>query len=43
MTPEIVKDIIQNMIRKHLGWLVIWGAVFGGAIGVTLSSLQLLA
>ena len=21
------------MIRKHLGWLVVWGGVFGGLIG----------
>ena len=33
MTPQHVKEIIQNMIRKHLGWLVVWGAVFGGGIG----------
>lgn len=33
MTPEMVKDILQRMIRKHLGWLVVWGAVFGGLIG----------
>jgi len=33
MTPELVKDIMQRMIRKHLGWLVVWGAVIGGLIG----------
>jgi uncharacterized membrane protein YheB (UPF0754 family) len=33
LTPENVKHIVQNMIRKHLGWLVIWGGVFGGFIG----------
>ena len=33
LTPEMVKDIIQRMIRQHLGWLVVWGAVFGGLIG----------
>ncbi len=41
MTPELVKDIMQRMIRKHLGWLVVWGAVFGGLIGLV-SSLFLL-
>ena len=24
MTPELVKDIMQRMIRRHLGWLVVW-------------------
>ncbi len=37
MTPELVKEIMQRMIRKHLGWLVVWGAVFGGLIGLVSS------
>ncbi|MCJ8314718.1 MAG: DUF445 domain-containing protein [Saccharospirillaceae bacterium] len=28
-----VKRIVQQLIKSHLGWLVIWGAVFGGIIG----------
>lgn len=34
LTPQLVKEIIQDMIRKHLGWLVVWGGVFGGGIGL---------
>ena len=34
MTPTMVKEIVQDMIRKHLGWLVVWGCAFGGAIGL---------
>ena len=34
LTPKMVKDIVQEMIKEHLGWLVIWGAVFGGIIGL---------
>lgn len=34
LTPAMVKDIIQNMIRSHLGWLVVWGGIFGGLIGL---------
>lgn len=34
LTPEQVKVIVQNMIRKHLGWLVVWGGVFGVFRGV---------
>ncbi len=33
LTPKLVKEIIQTMIKKHLGWLVVWGGVFGGLIG----------
>ena len=34
LTPQMVKDIIQQMIREHLGWLVVWGGVCGGLIGL---------
>lgn len=34
LTPKMVKDIIQQMIKEHLGWLVVWGGVFGGLIGL---------
>ncbi|WP_026803246.1 DUF445 domain-containing protein [Aliarcobacter lanthieri] len=34
LTPKMVKDIINNMIKEHLGWLVLWGAVFGGIFGL---------
>ena len=33
LTPGQVKNIIQEMIRKHLGWLVVWGGAVGGLIG----------
>lgn len=41
LTPKMVKEIIENMIHSHLGWLVIWGGVFGSAIGL-ISSLRFL-
>ncbi len=34
LTPQMVKEIIQHMIHKHLGWLVVWGAVLGGLMGL---------
>jgi uncharacterized membrane protein YheB (UPF0754 family) len=34
LTPAMVKDIVQQMIRQHLGWLVVWGGVFGALIGL---------
>ena len=38
MTPTMVKEIMQQMIRKHLGWLVVWGCVFGGLIGLAVTA-----
>jgi len=34
LTPQLVKEIVQAMIKKHLGWLVVWGGVLGGLIGL---------
>jgi uncharacterized membrane protein YheB (UPF0754 family) len=39
LTPQMVKEIMQQMIRDHLGWLVVWGGVFGGLIGFVSSLL----
>ncbi len=39
LTPALVKEIIQNLIREHLDWLVVWGGVFGGLIGLISSFL----
>ena len=33
LTPNMVKEIVQRLIKEHLSWLVVWGGVFGGAIG----------
>ncbi len=40
ITPQMVKEIIFNLMHEHLDWLVVWGGLFGGIIGV-LSSLVL--
>ncbi len=40
LTPEQVKTIIQDIIKSHLGWLVVWGGLFGGLIGLVTSVLQ---
>jgi len=34
LTPNMVKEIVERMIQEHLGWLVVWGGVFGGLIGL---------
>lgn len=37
MTPKMVKVVIQDMIRNHLSWLVVWGGIFGATIGTVVS------
>ena len=39
LTPEHIKIIMKEMIKKHLGWLVVWGGVFGFLIGLSLGIL----
>ena len=39
LTSQHVKIIIKQMIHKHLGWLVVWGGVFGFFIGIILGLL----
>mmetsp|Transcript_27370 Transcript_27370/g.54655 ORF Transcript_27370/g.54655 Transcript_27370/m.54655 type:complete len:295 (+) Transcript_27370:63-947(+) len=34
LTPEMVKSLMEDVIREHLGWLIVWGNVFGGLLGV---------
>ena len=34
LTPAKVKFMMERVIREHLGWLVVWGNVFGGLIGI---------
>lgn len=40
LTPHMVKEMLHALMKEHLGWLVVWGGVFGGVIGL-LSSLIL--
>ena len=41
LSPEEIKNIIQRMIKEHLGWLVVWGGFFGGFLGLLLSPIGL--
>ncbi len=33
LTPKMVKEMVEAIIAEHLGWLVVWGGVFGGIMG----------
>jgi len=37
LTPAQVKELVQRMIKEHLGWLVVWGGVIGGALGLVVA------
>ena len=39
ITPQMVKEMVESIIKEHLGWLVVWGGVFGGLLGVISSVL----
>lgn len=41
LTPERVKEMMEKVIRQHLGWLVVWGNVFGSIIGILSKALGL--
>lgn len=34
LTPVMVKEMLHSLMKEHLGWLVVWGGVFGGLIGL---------
>lgn len=42
LTPQQVKSIVQKMIKQHLGWLVVWGGVVGGLLGLAFAVIGLL-
>jgi len=34
LSPTMVKELVFALIHEHMGWLVVWGGVFGGLIGL---------
>jgi len=34
LTPEKVKLLLEEVMKEHLYWLIIWGNVFGGLLGL---------
>ena len=40
LTPERVRALIERVIRKQLGWLIVWGNVVGALVGVLYEALR---
>ncbi len=34
LSPQIIKRLVEELIHTHLQWLVVWGGIFGGLIGL---------
>jgi uncharacterized membrane protein YheB (UPF0754 family) len=34
LDPPVVKRLVEDVIRSHLGWLVVWGNVLGAVLGL---------
>ncbi len=34
LSPSMVKELVYRLIHEHMGWLVVWGGVLGGLIGL---------
>jgi len=40
LSPMMVKDMLLKLMSEHLGWLVVWGGVFGGILGLISSFIR---
>jgi len=40
LSPKMVKELLQNLMKEYLGWLVVWGGVFGGILGLVSSFIR---
>eukprot|EP01083_Nonionella_stella_P089759 250581_1 len=41
LTAPMVKKLMEEVMRKHLAWLIIWGNIFGALIGLISAILKL--
>jgi len=41
LTAEKVKFLLEDVMREHLNWLIFWGTVFGGCLGIICAAIGL--
>eukprot|EP01104_Vermistella_antarctica_P020306 TRINITY_DN8643_c0_g1_i1.p1 TRINITY_DN8643_c0_g1~~TRINITY_DN8643_c0_g1_i1.p1 ORF type:complete len:352 (+),score=104.08 TRINITY_DN8643_c0_g1_i1:336-1391(+) len=42
LSPEVVKKLMELVMREHLGWLIVWGNVFGALLGLFTETLTVI-
>lgn len=42
LNEHSVKRMVEDVIRRHCQWLIVWGNVFGGFIGILSAYFELL-
>jgi len=41
LTADKVKTLLEDIMREHLNWLIFWGTVFGGVLGIICAAIGL--
>ena len=41
VTPQMIQDIMYTVVLQYLGWLIVWGCVFGGIMGAICEAAKL--
>ena len=41
LTKDRVTSLLQQIIAKHLGWIVVWGTVFGAVVGMLCEAINI--
>ena len=41
VTPQMIQDIMYAVVLQYLGWLIVWGCVFGGIMGAICEAVNL--
>ena len=41
LEPIHVKLLLEKVMRKHLGWIILWGNIFGGMIGLLTKAINI--
>ncbi|KAL5272267.1 hypothetical protein ACHWQZ_G000475 [Mnemiopsis leidyi] len=41
VTPQMIQDIMYTVVLQYLGWLIVWGCVFGGVMGAICQAAEL--